>query len=66
MTELGIAFAPYPAYSDAELKAAVDHGHDGAGNMAEELKRRQRVYAGDTSVMTKDERQRWEDRSHAG
>lgn len=49
--------APYPAYTTAQLQAAVDAGR-GNEKMVGEIARRAKVAAGDLSVATPGERLR--------
>lgn len=51
--------APYPAYTIPELQAFIAEGRPNADVMAAEIVRRQKVEAGDVSVMMPGERLRF-------
>lgn len=59
MADAAFRNAKYPAYTTDELKAFLAEGRDGEGHMAAEIDRRERVAAGDVSVMTDGERLRF-------
>jgi len=48
--------APYPGYTIGQLRVMAAKGSDNAPIMLAEIARRERVYAGDVSVMTAGER----------
>lgn len=59
MADAAFTTARYPGHSTDELKAAIEAGRDENGWMAEEIARREKVAAGDVSVMTPGERLRY-------
>lgn len=59
MADAAFPAARYPAYTTAELEAAIAAGADTHGLMTGEIERRARVAAGDTAVMTPGERLRF-------
>ena len=61
MSDAAFKSAPFAAYTSAELRAAVERGENSAdarAKMVMEIARREKVAAGDVSVMTPGERLR--------
>ncbi len=58
MSDAAFKTAAYPAYTTAELKAAIAGGSANSEKMVAEINRRAKRDAGDVSVMTDGERLR--------
>ena len=58
MSDAAFKSAPFAAYTSAELQAAINRGEDPRLAMRFEIARREKVAAGDVSVMTPGERLR--------
>lgn len=54
---------PFPSYTAKELEGFIAAGRDAEGRMAAEVARRQKVEAGDFSVMFPSERLRFVERA---
>lgn len=57
--DAAIKYRPYPSYTTAELLRLAANGHPASDAMLAEIARRQKVAAGDISVMFPTERLRY-------